>query len=132
MGIFRWNKKKKPVIPREQAMKKGMGMTRKEKLLKYAESRLETKNLLSGGEKIYCVFCGERIRKGQYYDTHHLRGRTGELMIDEDYMRTAHTQCHFDYHNLSAHKIPWFNRYLLWVKDFDSNLYFKESQKLTK
>jgi hypothetical protein len=78
-----------------------------------------------------CVFCGKKVTI--YEGLHHLKGRTNDYLLDRVWWRTVHNKCHVeDYHQASYGQIseqPWYNDFLLRIKEASEELWRKEIRK---
>jgi ribosomal protein L37E len=83
-------------------------------------------------EQRACFFCGKEIKEEQLSDTHHLKGRDGDLLTDKKYLVHVHRKCHDLYHFKSIHKWPWKDAFLSRLKKLNESLYNKEIAKLDK
>jgi hypothetical protein len=78
-----------------------------------------------------CVFCGQKVTKLE--GLHHLKGRTNDYLLDKEWWRTVHNKCHVDDYHQADHehrsKQPWYNEFLLRIKDASEELWRKELRK---
>lgn len=78
-----------------------------------------------------CIFCDKKVII--YEGWHHLKGRENDKLLDWDYIKLAHNQCHvWDYHQASYEqrkKQPWWQGFLLRLKAIDESLYRAELRK---
>ena len=58
----------------------------------------DAKDKLSTG-KLVCVFCGLECKPNEH-DWHHLDGRTGDKLYDEELLAPAHRGCHTAWHSI--------------------------------
>jgi len=81
-----------------------------------------------------CFFCGQKVTI--FEGLHHLKGRTGDYLLDKEWWCVVHNQCHaLDYHQSNAEqrtKQVWFNDFLSRLKAKSTDLYNKEMKKLEK
>jgi hypothetical protein len=78
-----------------------------------------------------CVFCGKKVTN--FEGLHHLKGRTNDYLLDKEWWRTVHNECHVDnYHQADyEHRSvqPWYNEFLLRIKSVSEELWRKELRK---
>jgi hypothetical protein len=87
--------------------------------------------LITGNTK--CFIC-DKIMKFTP-DWHHLDGREEKQLLDYDYLVFVHRSCHSAVHNMSYDILkykPWYDGYLLRLKNIDPILYDKEYAKRYK
>ena len=81
-----------------------------------------------------CVFCGKKVTF--FEGLHHLKGRTGEYLLDKEWWRTVHNKCHvWDYHQANVEQRlaqPWWEAFLMRLKEASEELYNKELKKYEK
>ena len=84
---------------------------------------------LAAGE-YKCFFCGKPI-KGKA-DHHHLRGRSGALLTDKQWIVLAHHDHHLEFHDLPCRKQTWREIFMENLRVKDPQTYYKEREKENK
>jgi hypothetical protein len=82
-----------------------------------------------------CFICNRQFNTKTIPDWHHLDGREEDLLLDQQFLRFAHRQCHEEIHNLYYDLLklkPWYEGYLQRLKEIDQKLYDKEYDKRFK
>ena len=77
-----------------------------------------------------CFFCDHFIQGTP--DLHHLRGRDGDRLLEEDDWVMAHRECHRMYHSQPWTKLPWWNGYIYRLKVKSPLAYGDEMLKISK
>jgi len=120
-------KKNQKSIPRQSKKKK-------EELELYRQAKENVRNELISKKQFKCFFSDEDLPLG-YNKFHHLKGRIGKLLYDENNIVPAINEYHLKYHDLSVEKLQkewWYNIFLENLKNKDIALYKKEINKLNK
>jgi hypothetical protein len=79
-----------------------------------------------------CVFCGKTISRREA--NHHVRGR-GAYMLEEEFWRWAHHDCHNAYTFKTMEEIlelGWWNDYLARMREIDISTYYKDLRREQK
>lgn len=97
----------------------------------YKDQALEFFNEAVKNGTNLCVFCGKKVTF--FEGLHHLKGRTGDYLLDKEWWRTVHNFCHVDCYHQSDYehrsKQPWYQAFLLRVKEASEELWRKELKK---
>jgi len=120
-------RKKKNKIPKESVKRKHENKTYREQIKDFwDESVAKSDN--------YCFFCGKEMNKRD--NIHHLKGRTGDYLLDKQWWVNAHNQCHVDDYTMATveqlMKQPWYNGFLKRILAKSKELYQKELKKQDK
>ena len=75
-----------------------------------------------------CFFCGVKVKNAIH---HHLDGRS-EHYLKKEWIVRGHDNCHRSYHDQPVDRLPWFDSFLLRLKQKDFTLYEREKWKLSK
>ena len=83
----------------------------------YVEVRERKRRRLQQEGKYICVFCTvklpiERPEDEVKADCHHLDGRDGDALTDEEFLSFAHHDCHMDYHDKPKEKLWWYPNFI--------------------
>ena len=103
--------------------------TRTNKRAKQERKYSEKRRAFIASKPHYCFFCGHYVGNP---DIHHLVGRDGDRLLDEDNWVLAHRECHTAYHSQSWRKLPWWEDYLYRLKIKNPAVYYDEMMKMSK
>jgi hypothetical protein len=135
---FNINKGAKPVKrvatkKRQKTIRRISDKKRTEEIL-YNQAKENIRNELLEKGEFKCFFSNKDL-PSDYNLFHHLKGRVGTLVYDEEFMVPALNEYHLKYHDLSVAKLQkeeWYNIFLENLKTKNIVLYEKEINKRNK
>ena len=135
---YNLNKGAKPIkrtpIKKNQKSIRRVSEKKKNELELYKQAKENIRNKLIAKKKFKCFFSNEDLPL-DYNRFHHLKGRVGKLLYDENNLVPAIDEYHLKYHDLSVEKLQeewWYNIFLENLKKKDNSLYEKEINKYLK